>query len=65
MGGFLAALFFLTIRAGIPPYQQGVPMRPSRRQPVNKHQSARLFRKAVTRTKGANMQGLARGGWRL
>lgn len=40
-------------------------MRPSRRQPVNKHQSARLFRKAVTRTKGANMQGLARGGWRL
>ena len=64
MGGFLAALFFSTIQAGIPP-QQGVPMRPSRRQPVNKHQSARLFRKAVTRTKGANMQGLARGGWRL
>ncbi|WNK14423.1 MAG: hypothetical protein [Microvirus sp.] len=32
---------------------------------VNKHKSARKFRKQVSRTKAANVGGLARGGWRL
>lgn len=37
-----------------------------RRAPVNKHKSARKFRKQVGRTKAANLrQGPMRGGWRL
>lgn len=40
-------------------------MRPSRRGRVNKRRSAARFRGHSRRTKGLNMQGLARGGWRL
>lgn len=41
-------------------------MRPSRRRGVNKSRSAGKFRKSVSRTKAANVNGgLARGGWRL
>lgn len=40
-------------------------MRPNSRYGVNKRASAQRFRKDISRTKGANMQGLARGGWRL
>lgn len=40
-------------------------MRPSRRTSVNKQRSARSFRRNASRTKGANIKGLARGGWRL
>lgn len=41
-------------------------MRPLRRKPVNKHRSARSFRKQSQRTKGANMSGpVMRGGIRF
>lgn len=40
-------------------------MRPSRRSGVNKRSSARQFRRAVGRTKGANLAMPMRGGWRL
>lgn len=40
-------------------------MRPLSRQPVNKYRSAKRFRRSVSLTKGANIQGPVRGGWRL
>lgn len=41
-------------------------MRPVKRSRVNKHKSARSFRKNVSRTKAANMSGAPmRGGIRL
>lgn len=41
-------------------------MRPSRRHGVNKHRSAKKFRRNSMHTKAINMHGgLARGGWRL
>jgi len=40
-------------------------MRSLRRHGVNKRKSARRFRHATSKTKAANMGGLARGGWRL
>lgn len=41
-------------------------MRPIHRSPVNKGNSARSFRKAAGRTKGANLRGAPmRGGIRL
>lgn len=40
-------------------------MRPSRRFGVNKKRSARKFRRNVSRTKGANVPGPQRGGYRF
>lgn len=40
-------------------------MRPSYRSGVNKRRGAKKFRRHSSRTKGANIGGLARGGWRL
>lgn len=41
-------------------------MRPLKRKPINKHRSARTFRKQSSRTKAANLKGgIQRGGWRL
>lgn len=41
-------------------------MRPVRRSPVNKHRSAKTFRRHSQRTKGINMAGpVMRGGIRL
>lgn len=40
-------------------------MKPLSRKPVNKANSARRFRRSVSLTKGANIQGPVRGGWRL
>ena len=40
-------------------------MRPVKRMSVNKHRSARKFRKQVSRTKAANVAGPMRGGIRL
>lgn len=40
-------------------------MRPVSRYGVNKRHSAKKFRRQSHHTKAANMQGLARGGWRL
>lgn len=41
-------------------------MRPLSRKGVNKHRSAKVFRKKVSRTKGANLwSGPMRGGIRL
>lgn len=40
-------------------------MRPLRRSGVNRHRSARKFRKQVRRTKGANMNQVMRGGIRF
>lgn len=40
-------------------------MRPSRRRPVNKGRSARLFRSGVGRTQKANVSGVPRGGIRF
>lgn len=41
-------------------------MNPSQRGHVNKHHSARAFRRDSTRTKNINMaQAPMRGGWRL
>lgn len=41
-------------------------MSPLRRKPVNKHSSAKRFRKASQRTKAPNMASAPmRGGWRL
>lgn len=41
-------------------------MRPLKRKPVNKHKSAKHFRKNVAHTKAANMQPVPmRGGYRL
>lgn len=40
-------------------------MKPLSRNPVNKSRSARQFRSRVQRTKGANVIGPMRGGWRL
>lgn len=41
-------------------------MKPLRRGPVNKHRSARKFRKHVSRTHGRNIMPVPmRGGWRL
>jgi len=42
-----------------------VEMRPVKRFGANKGKSARQFRRNTKRTKAANLQGLARGGWRL
>lgn len=39
--------------------------KPLRRGFVNKGKSAGQFRRNSRHTKAANMQGLARGGWRL
>lgn len=39
--------------------------RPLNRHPVNKARSASDFRRKTKRTKAANLNGLARGGWRL
>ena len=36
-----------------------------RRHPVNKHRSAKKFRKQVGHTKAANMRGPMRGGFRF
>lgn len=36
-----------------------------RRIPVNKHRSARKFRRQVGKTKAANMRGPMRGGYRF
>lgn len=38
---------------------------PLKRKPVNKTKSAKRFRHQTRKTKAANMNGLARGGWRL
>lgn len=40
-------------------------MRPLRRSGVNRHRSARKFRKQAGRTKGANMAQVMRGGIRF
>lgn len=40
-------------------------LRPLQRHPVNKARSAKRFRSQTRRTKAANLNGLARGGWRL
>jgi len=40
-------------------------MSPLRRKPVNKRRSAKRFRKASMRTKGANMAQVMRGGIRF
>lgn len=40
-------------------------MRPTKRQHVNKHRSARNFRNKVGRTKAANITAPMRGGIRL
>lgn len=41
-------------------------MSPLKRRPVNKHRSARSFRKSAQRTKAPNIvQAPMRGGWRL
>lgn len=40
-------------------------MRPSSRYGVNKGRSAKRFRRNVSRTKGANMNGPNRGGYRF
>lgn len=40
-------------------------MRPLVRRPVNKARSARTFRRQARRTKGANMNPVARGGIRF
>lgn len=40
-------------------------MRPLARKPVSKGSSARQFRKHSARTKGANMKGPMRGGYRF
>lgn len=40
-------------------------MRPLKRQPVNKGQSARKFRSNSRRTRAANVVQPMRGGWRL
>lgn len=41
-------------------------MRPLHRRPVNKHKSAKRFRKHVKKSKAPNVAGAPmRGGWRL
>lgn len=40
-------------------------MRPVSRRGVNKHRSARKFRRNVGRTKAPNMKMPMRGGWRM
>lgn len=41
-------------------------MKPLKRKPVNKHASAKKFRKGVSKTKLANLvKAPMRGGWRL
>lgn len=40
-------------------------MRPLSRRPVHKGKSSRKFRQQAARTKGANIQGVMRGGIRL
>lgn len=47
------------------PHRRLTMLRPLNRRPVNKASAARRFRKASSRTKAANLQGLNRGGWRL
>lgn len=41
------------------------PMRPLNRRPQNRSNVARSFNSKTKRTKAANLNGLARGGWRL
>lgn len=40
-------------------------MRPSRRKPVNKHKSAKKFRRQTKRVATANMWAVSRGGIRF
>lgn len=40
-------------------------MRPSRRSPVNKHKSAKSFRRKAGRTHPMNMRAPSRGGYRM
>lgn len=49
----------------IPPHLPEPTMKPLARHHVNKHRSARKFRKQTSYTKAANMNGPMRGGIRL